>query len=638
MVILSANHVVKAYGTDVILSDATFAVNEYEKIGLVGRNGAGKTTLFKMICNQLGYDSGSLFVAKDKRIGYMSQNLNIDENETVFNETLKVFDSIIQAENRMHELEHLLAESSSDEDHSRLLKEYGDLRDHFEQQNGYGIESFARSVLTGLGISPADFNKQIRFLSGGQKTRVALSKLLLENPDILLLDEPTNHLDLSAIDFLENFLKDYRGTIIIISHDRYFLDMITTRTYELIDGGIEEYGGNYSYYIKERETRYEERMKDYDLQQKEIHRMEEIIERFRSFNREKSIKQAESREKALNKIERVEKPGSDNRAANISFDIQIRSGNDVLILDSISKAFGENLLFRDLSLNIRREEKLALIGENGKGKTTLFNIICEKIQPDDGLVKIGKNVKIGYYDQEQQNLDPEKTVLDELWDEYPNMTVTEVRNYLGAFLFRGDDVFKSIATLSGGEKCRLSLLKLMLSNSNFLLLDEPTNHLDILSREALENALLEYPGTLLTISHDRYFLNKVIHKIIELKEGELNSYLGNYDYYHARRNASVDEIVISTLGKSKTEIKEERRKLREEQDNKKLLQKQLKDLEKSIEELESRIKGLENELCQEEVYSNPKRSIEVNNELSFCKTELEHQYQKWEESLLLVEE
>jgi ATP-binding cassette, subfamily F, member 3 len=641
MTILSASNISKAYGTDVILKDVNFSINENEKIGLVGKNGAGKTTIFKMISGSLSLDSGDIFVTKDKKIGYLSQNLNLDENTTVFEETLKVFDNLIQMEQRLRELEKLIAHHSSTEGdsyHETLLKEYGNIQDEYERNNGYGIESFARSILVGLGISTEDFNKEIKFLSGGQKTRVALSKLLLESPDILLLDEPTNHLDLAAIDFLEGFLRDYRGTIIIISHDRYFLDIITTKTYELIDGIIEEYNGNYSYYVKERENRYKERLKDYELQQREIQRLEEIIEQFRSFNREKSIKQAESREKSLEKIERIDKPKYDEKAAKINFDVKIKSGNDVLLLDNISKSFGDNILFENLSFMMKREERVALIGENGKGKTTIFKIICESLEPDAGFLKLGKNVKIGYYDQEQKNLSINKTVLDEVWDEYPDMTVTQVRNTLGAFLFKGDDVFKTIDTLSGGERCRLSLLKLMISNSNFLLLDEPTNHLDIMSREALEDALLDYPGTLLVISHDRYFLNKVINKIIELENGTLVEYLGNFEYYHNKKNASEDEIIVSTQGKTKTEAREERRKLKELQDEKKKLENSVKTVEKEILMTETRISELEAQLCLEEVYSNPQKSIEVNTELIDTKKILEQLYEKWQDILVEIEE
>jgi ATP-binding cassette, subfamily F, member 3 len=378
MILLSLNNITKAYGTDIILKDINFSINEYEKVGLVGKNGAGKTTIFKMISEQIIPDSGNIFISKDKKVGYLSQNLNLDENITVFEETLKVFDDLRRIEKRLRELEGLISHHSNNSEsnyHEILLKEYGNLQEEFERNNGYGIESFARSILVGLGISTEDFTKKIMHLSGGQKTRVALAKLLLENPDILLLDEPTNHLDLSAIYFLENFLKDYRGTIIIISHDRYFLDIITDKTYELEGGQIEEYNGNYSYFIKERQNRYAQKIKDYELQQQEIKRLEEIIERYRSFNREKSIKQAESREKALNKIERIDRPTSGDKSARILFDIRIRSGNDVLLIDGISKSYNQNLLFENLSMLIRREERIALIGENGKGKTTIFKII-----------------------------------------------------------------------------------------------------------------------------------------------------------------------------------------------------------------------------------------------------------------------
>lgn len=636
MISLSLNNITKSYGIDVILKNITFGINEYDKIGLVGRNGAGKTTLFKILCGELQADSGDIFIQKDKTIGYLSQNLGLDENLTVFGETMKVFENIKQMEIRLRELETQIAENShnyEDANYDKLLREYGSIQEEYERLNGYGCESFAKGILIGLGITPEDFNKEVRYLSGGQKTRVALSKLLLKNPDILLLDEPTNHLDLSAIYFLENFLKEYKGTIIIISHDRYFLDVITNKTFELTDGVIEEYNGNYSYFIEKRLERHEQRLKDYELQQKEIKRLEEMIERFRSFNREKSIKQAESKEKMLDKIERIDKPTVDNKSARISFESRVRSGNDVLLIDSISKSYGEKVLFTDLSFMIRREERVALIGENGKGKTTIFKIICGNVDPDDGFVKLGKNVYVGYYDQEQKDISLEKTVLDEIWDAFPNMTVTQVRNALAAFLFTGDDVFKVIGSLSGGEKCRLSLLKLMLTNPNFLLLDEPTNHLDILSREALESSLLDYDGTLLVISHDRYFLNKIISRIIELDGDGLTDYPGNFQYYLARKNTPQDEIVVNTVGKTKTEIKDERRKLKEVQDKKKMLQKELGDVEKAIEKTEEEISELENLMCLEEIYSNPEKSLEVNNKVKNSKDKLNALYERWEELL-----
>ncbi|EYE89565.1 thiamine ABC transporter substrate-binding protein [Fervidicella metallireducens AeB] len=640
MYVLSLNKVSKSYGTDIILKDITFSINENEKVGLVGKNGAGKTTLFKILCGLLTPDTGDIFIAKEKRIGYLSQNLDLEDELTIFQETMKVYSHVKSLEARLRELEILMSTPEmleNEAEHNRLLKEYGHVQDEFERLNGYGCESFAKGVLVGLGIRPEDFNKEIKYLSGGQKTRVALSKLLLSNPEILLLDEPTNHLDLDAIYFLEGFLKDYKGTVILISHDRYFLDVITTKTLELTQGMIEEYNGNYTYFINERDKRYEQKLKEYELQQKEIERLEEIIERYRSFNREKSIKQAESKEKQLAKIERIDKPAVDTKAARINFEVKFKSGNDVLIAENLSKAFGENLLFENLSFMIRREEKVALIGENGKGKSTIFKIICGNLSPDSGLVKLGKNVYIGYYDQEQKDLSLNKTVLDELWDAYPDMTVTEIRNYLAAFLFTGDDVFKTIDKLSGGERARLSLLKLMLSKSNFLLLDEPTNHLDILSREALEKALSGYEGTLFVISHDRYFLNKVINRILELDENGLTEYLGNFQYYLDKKNASDDEIVINTTGKTKTEIKEERKKLRESQERKKQIQRDIKNIEKEIEETENEIKYLEEQMCLEEVYSNPEKSLEINKKILASKEKLEKLLERWEELIVLEE-
>lgn len=641
MTVLSLNNITKSFGTDIILKNITFGINEYDKIGFVGRNGAGKTTLFKILSGEVQPDSGDIFIPKDKTIGYLSQNLALDENLSVFQETMKVFENIKQLESRLRELEVLISDHSQKPDdsyHQKLLKEYGQIQEEYESLNGYGCESFARGVLVGLGIIQEDFNKEVRYLSGGQKTRVALAKLLLKNPNILLLDEPTNHLDLSAISFLENFLKDYKGTIIIISHDRYFLDVITNKTFELADGIVEEYTGNYSYFIMNRQERYEQKLKEYELQQKEIKRMEEMIERFRSFNREKSIKQAESKEKMLDKIERIDRPTLDNKAARISFDVKVKSGNDVLVVDSISKAFGENVLFNNLSFMIRREERVALIGENGKGKTTLFKIICNQLSPDDGYVKLGKNVYTAYYDQEQKDLSYDKIVLDEIWDTYPDMTVTQVRNVLAAFLFTGDDVFKSIESLSGGEKARLSLLKLMLSKPNFVLLDEPTNHLDILSREALENALLDYDGTLLVISHDRYFLNKIINRILELDSNGLTEYPGNFQYYLAKKNAPKEEIVVNTTGKTKTEVREERKKLREVQEQKKQIQKELNDVEKNIEKSEQEINNLEGLMCLEEIYSNPQKSIDINNQIKTLKDLLNRLYEKWEELLVQKED
>lgn len=640
MLALSLNKINKSYGINTILENVSFTINENEKVGFVGKNGAGKTTLFKILTGEISPDSGEMFIPKDKKLGYLSQNLGLDENLTVFQETMKVYEDVKVIEFRLRELEVLIAESAntSNSDYEKYLKEYGRLQDEFEKRNGYGCESFAKGILVGLGIGPEHFEKPIHLLSGGQKTRVALSKLLLKNPDILLLDEPTNHLDLQAINFLEGFLKDYNGTVIIISHDRFFLDIITTKTFELTNGYVEEYGGNYTYYINERRIRYEQRLKEYELQQKEIQRIEATIEKFRSFNREKSIKQAESREKMLEKIERIDKPMLDEKASKINFESKVKSGVDVLIVDSLSKSFSDRKLFENISFMIRREEKVALIGENGRGKSTIFKIIKGDIPQNSGEIKLGKNVEIGYYDQEQRDLSSHKTILDEIWDEYPHMSVGQIRNTLASFLFTGDDVFKEISLLSGGEKCRLSLLKIMLKKPNFLILDEPTNHLDILSREALEDALLTYDGTLFVISHDRYFLNKIINRILELDENTITEYLGNYQYYVDRKNADEDELVVSTIGKTKTQVKEERKKLRSEREKIKKAKADIKNIEKTIEKLEKEVALLEEDLCLEEIYSNPEKSLEVNTKITSNKKEIESLYEKWEVLMEEIEE
>ncbi|MEF9933876.1 MAG: ATP-binding cassette domain-containing protein [Clostridium sp.] len=638
MLALSLNKITKSYGVETILQNVSFTINENEKVGFVGKNGAGKTTLFKILTGELSPDSGDIFIPKDKKVGYLSQSLGLDESETVFNETMKVYDDILNIESRLRELEILISNSATNPDSSeynRLLKEYGRLQDEFEKRNGYGCESFAKGILVGLGISAEYLDTKIGLLSGGQKTRVALSKLLLQNPDVLLLDEPTNHLDLEAINFLEGFLKDYKGTVIIISHDRFFLDVITTKTYELTNGVVEEYRGNYSYYIKERRERYLQKLKDYEIQQKEIERLESMIDKFRSFNREKSIKQAESKEKMLDKIERIDKPTFDDKSSKINFQSKVKSGVDVLIIDELSKSYSDKKLFENISFMIRRSERVALIGENGRGKSTIFKILQGFVEPTSGEFKLGKNVEIGYYDQEQKELSSYKTVLDEVWDAYPYIGVKDIRTMLGSFLFTGDDVFKEVSLLSGGEKARLSLLKLMLSKPNFLLLDEPTNHLDILSREALEDALLEYDGTLFVISHDRYFLNKIINRILELDENTITEYLGNFQYYIDKKNALEDDLVVSTVGKTKTQVKEERKKLKSERDKVKKVKNEIRDIEKSIEKLEKENEALEAELCLEEVYSNPETSLKVNTTLANNSSKIEELYAKWE---ILMEE
>jgi ATP-binding cassette, subfamily F, member 3 len=635
VIVLSCKDIHKSYGIDVILDKVTFNINEGEKVGLIGANGAGKTTLFKILTAQLEQDTGELFIDKNKRVGYLSQHLSLESGSTIYEELLTVFQELLNIESRITELEVKLNEPydiSKQEYHDKIIHEFTTLTEVYEHRGGYTYKGEISRVLRGLGFTEEDFNKNINILSGGQKTRVALCKLLLTMPEILLLDEPTNHLDLDAIEWLEDYLKAYKGTMIIISHDRFFLDSITNKTVEMINGHVNTYNGNYTTFVDLKQKNYEVQLKAYNLQQTEIKRQEDIIERYRSFNREKSIKAAESREKALEKVERIEAPDKETKASKIKFETQIKSGNDVLHAEKLSKSYGEKRLFHSLDLDIKRGEKTALIGENGRGKTTLFRIIMDNVEKDTGIKVLGKNVFIGYYDQEQSNLNLKKTVLDEVWDEFPNMTTTQLRNALAAFLFTGDDVFKHISTLSGGEKCRINLLKLMLSKSNLLLLDEPTNHLDINSREALEDALLSYDGTLLVISHDRYFLNKVIDKIYELKEDGIKEYLGNYSYYvEKKKNPQRFEEELANAGKTKTQIQEEKKKKREleKQEKEKLLK--VKAVETSISNSEKKLLDLQNQLCLEEIYSNPQKSEDVNKEIASTEGILEKLYSEWEE-------
>ena len=641
MIVLSCKDIHKSYGIDVILNKITFSINESEKIGFIGANGAGKSTLFKIITSQLDYDNGELFIDKNKRIGYLSQDLALHSNNTIYEETLLVFENLTSLEKKLKDFEAKMKEpyiASKKEYHNRIIKEYTLTSELYNNRGGYTYKAEINRVLKGLGFMEQDYNKPINILSGGQKTRVALCKLLLKNPDILLLDEPTNHLDLDAIEWLEDYLKSYKGTIFIISHDRFFLDAITNKTFELLNGHVDCYNGNYTNFIDLKKKNYDVQLKAYNLQRSEIKRQEGIITKYKSFNREKSVRAAESRQKSLDKIARIDSPDTDPREAKIKFETEIKSGNDVLHVENLSKRFGDNLLFQNLNLDIKRSEKIALIGENGRGKTTLLNIIMDKIPSDTGIKILGKSIFVGYYDQEQSDLNQEKTIIDEVWDEFPKLTTTEVRTALAAFLFIGEDVFKNISTLSGGERCRINLLKIMLSKSNFLLLDEPTNHLDIMSREALEDSILEYDGTVIVISHDRYFLNKVINKILELTQDGLKEYLGNYNYYvEKKKNPLRFQEEESQLGMSKTQINLDKKKKRDYNNLEKQKKLELKTLEDKIASSEQEVEKLQNELCLEEVYSNPNRSEEVNKQIPCVKKELEDLYATWENFLTEIE-
>ncbi|MDU2491803.1 MAG: ABC-F family ATP-binding cassette domain-containing protein [Clostridium celatum] len=635
MIILSCKDICKSYGIRDVLKDITFSINDGDKVGIIGANGEGKSTLFKIITKEISQDSGEIFIDKNKTLGYLSQNLALDSDKNIYEEALSVFHELLNIEERLSSLEIKMNEPYDENNasyHDKLIKDYTTLQDIYSHKGGYVYKGEISRVLKGLGFTEDDFYKSINTLSGGQKTRVALCKLLLRKPDIILLDEPTNHLDLEAISWLEDYMKNYKGTVLVISHDRFFLDSVTTSTFEVIGGKVECYNVPYSKFIDLRKKNYEAKLKAYNLQQAEIKRQEAIIERFRSFNREKSIRAAESREKALDKMERIEAPTHEKEGSKIKFEASIKSGYDVLHIEDMNKSYGEKTLFTNLNIDLKRGEKVALIGENGRGKTTLFKIIMDKVEADKGVKVLGTNVNVGYYDQEQSDLNLDKTIIDEVWDEFPNLTTSKLRSYLASFLFTGDDVFKVINTLSGGEKCRINLLKLMLSKSNLLLLDEPTNHLDIISREALEDAILEYDGTLMVISHDRYFLNKVIGRILELKEEGVSEYLGNYSYYQEKKlnPTRFEDYEELANGKTKTQLKDEKKKKREAEKEAKALQLKIKNLEKTIAEKEDELTNLQEQLCLESVYSNPSESQRVNGEIKKLEDTISQLYEEWE--------
>lgn len=635
MIILSCNNLTKSFGVESILENISFTVNEGDKIGVIGVNGTGKTTLFKIISGIYGYDSGEIYTSKDCEIGYLEQNTNFYSDNTIFTEVLEVFSDLIKMEEDLRKMECEISDKSSETnspDLQKLMDNYSHKLELFQNSNGYGYKSEAKGVLKGLGFNDDELEKPIKILSGGEKTRVLLAKLLLKKPTLLLLDEPTNHLDSDALEWLELFLKQYKGTVILISHDRYFLDQSVNRIFEIHNKKLKAYNGNYSYYVEKSAIDKEIERKTYEDQQKEIKKQEESIERLKAYGREKHLKRARSKEKALSKIEVLDKPDGERKRAKIKFIPAVESGNDVLAVRDVEMSFPDKVLFKDLNLDIYRGEKVALIGPNGAGKSTLFKIIMNELEPIQGEVKFGTNVNTAYFHQEQKTLNLDNTVIDEIWDANPHLTQTEVRNMLGAFLFENEDVFKRISSLSGGERARVAILKLILSQSNFLLLDEPTNHLDIDSKEVLEEALVNYTGTIFTISHDRYFLNKVVDKILVLDENGVTEYLGNYDYYiEKKRQLSEMNKEENTETKTKTQLKEEKRKEKEQREIERRSKNKIKKLEDDIEQTEKKIAGLDMMLCQEEIYSNPEKSKEVNLEKSELEDKLASLYEKWEQ-------
>ena len=636
--ILSCQGISKSFGEKVILNDASFHIEEREKAALIGNNGAGKTTLLRIIMNEISADSGQVVLMKDKKIGYLAQYQDVSGHRTVYEELLTTKQYIIDMEDRMRAIE-VQMKNASGEELDRLMNTYTRLTHEFELENGYAYKSELMGVLKGLGFTDEDFSKQVETLSGGQKTRVALGKLLISKPDILLLDEPTNHLDMESISWLETYLLNYPGAVFIVSHDRYFLDKVVTKVIEIDAAQVRMYSGNYSAYAEKKAQLRDAQYKAYLNQQRDIKHQEAVIVKLKSFNREKSIRRAESREKMLGKIQRIEKPTEVQRQMRLSLEPRVVSGNDVLTVEELSKSFPEQTLFTDISFQIKRGERVALIGNNGTGKTTMLKILNDLIPADSGTFSLGSKVQIGYYDQEHHVLHAEKTIFEEISDTYPTLTETEIRNMLAAFLFTGDDVFKVISSLSGGERGRVSLAKLMLSEANFLILDEPTNHLDIASKEILEEALNSYTGTVFYVSHDRYFINQTATRILELTNQAVVNYIGDYDYYLEKKEELTEKYapvqqetvtVQETAPATSSEGKLTWQQQKEEQARKRKQEAELKKTEARIEELETRDKEIDETLVLPDVCTNVGRCAELSREKDKIQQELEELYEKWE--------
>lgn len=641
--ILSCKNIKKSYGIDIILENINFQINEKDRIALVGRNGSGKSTLFKIIVGEIPYDDGSLIMPKNTSLGYLSQNLDLNIENTLWDEMLEIFTPLIEMEKDLRKLEQEISRLSSSKNTEKFqssMEKYGQLSEEFEKQGGYSYPSEIRGILNGLGFGEEDYQKKIQKFSGGQKTRIALGKLLLKQPDILLLDEPTNYLDLETTEWLEGFLSTYPNTLFIISHDRYFLDKLVNQVFEIENHHLTAYKGNYSEYIRRKKENVEVDLHHYEQQQKEIKRQEEVIAKYRSFNREKSIKKAESRQKMLDKMDRIEAPTTQLPTLRFHIQPQVQSGRDVLRVESLSKSFEDTKLFSDIEFQIFQGDHIGIIGPNGIGKSTLFKILLEKISPDKGEIIWGHNVFPAYYDQLQDSLEEKNDILQEVWSAKPLATQTEIRNILGAFLFSGDDVFKSISSLSGGEKSRVSLAKLMLSEANVLLMDEPTNHLDISTKEVLEDALSQYQGTLLVISHDRYFLNKVANKIFKMEQGGIEQYLGNYQYYveKMQQQELIEEAQRVQPILNKTQQKQERKKQRENRQLIKKQQKKVKDLENASAKLEEKIAEYEEIMCKPNFYGDNEKALEITREYEEMKKQSKDIMNQWEEEMILLEE
>ena len=629
MILLSLQGVQKSFGTNEVLRDASLVLQDGQRMGLVGVNGSGKSTLMKIIAGLESSDGGTITMQKGLRLGYLAQQGEVTEGRTVLEELESVFEPVVEMENQLRQLEQRMAECGEDEEMLRRLGgQYDQLTRAFEDRNGYGWKSAVQGVLAGLGFRREQQGQLASSLSGGERTRLCLGRMLLTEPDLLLLDEPTNHLDLKSIAWLEDYLHSYKGAVLLISHDRYFMDHVCDRMAELLLGTIECYDGNYTQYMAQRAERFEIRMRAYELQQKEIARQEAIIARYRQFNREKSIRLAESREKRLEKIERLEKP-QDESAIRFRFDTRRRTGEDVLMVDELSKGFDGRTLFEHVKLHLRAGDRVALIGDNGVGKSTLLKCLVNELKPDVGTIRLGAGVDIGYYDQHQAHLHDHKTVLDEVWDDFRRMEQTDIRGALGLFLFTGDDVLMPVHTLSGGEKGRVALTKLMLRKDNLLLLDEPTNHLDMDSREVLEDALAEFPGTILAISHDRYFINRFATKVCVMEAGGVKEYLGNYDDYFEKINRAQAPDG-ETAGMTRTALEKERRRSREEEKRIRERKAAVQAAEEAVARAEQEAADLEALLAAPETYADAEAAARLAKEYQQKKDEIERLYQAWE--------
>lgn len=633
MNVLSISHLSKAYGTDTVLSDISFQLQEGERVGLIGRNGAGKSTLFRILTGQLDSDSGQIWLMTGKTVGYLRQESEEVDFRSLKDFCLDVFSDLLQAESDLKTQEDLIHTTDHQASHfNNLLDSYHQAVEAFEAAGGYTFRNRITGVLKGLGFSEADQERSASTLSGGQFTRLSIARLLLSEPDILLLDEPTNHLDIAAVQWLETYLKQFRGTLLLITHDRYFLDQVTTRIVEIELGKALSHPGNYSAFQTFKKKVFEVQLKAYEKQETEVARQEELIRRFKQHGTEKLAKRAKSREKQLEHLARIEAPEQENARFGLQFTVASPSGQDVLAVRDLAMGFGDTELFRDVSFDLYKGERIGLIGPNGIGKTTLFRLILGELFPTKGVIHKGHNVLIGNYDQNLQFHNDSQNLLSELADSRPDLSDTKLRSLLGSFLFSGTDVFKLLSTLSGGEKARLSLLKLLLGSSNFLLMDEPTNHLDIPAREVLENALQSYEGTLLVISHDRYFLNQVCTKILELQPEGAEAYFGNYSYYLSKRSENGQQIAaepVETI--TRTQQKELKRREKDLEKEQRSLKREAQNLELQIEALEKNIENLNLDLCLEEVYANPQRSMEVRQALEMTKIELDKAYERWTE-------